>query len=48
MGLLIVVLLLVALICFVLAALKVVSRVEFLALGLAFWVLTVLIQAWPS
>jgi hypothetical protein len=44
-AILIIILLVLALVFFILAALKVASRVEFLALGLACWVLTALIQA---
>lgn len=42
------VLLMLALICFVAAAFNVVlSRVNLIALGLAFWVATILIANWP-
>lgn len=44
---LIFILLLVALVCFVLAAFNVSAPVNLVGLGLAFWVLTVLIPAWP-
>jgi hypothetical protein len=39
---------LIAFICFVLAALGVGTRVNLLAAGLACWVLTAVIAAWPS
>lgn len=42
------ILLLLALICFVVSAFGIaVSRVNLVSLGLALWVLTVLIDAWP-
>jgi hypothetical protein len=44
-----VILLLVALVCFLLAAFGVgLSRVNLIALGLACWVTTVLVAAWPG
>ena len=49
MTLLIVILLIVALACFIAAALgAAVQRLNLVAFGLACWVLTVLIKAWPS
>ena len=37
-----------ALICFILAAFGVAARVNLLAVGLACWVTTAVITAWPS
>jgi hypothetical protein len=49
MELLIIILLIVALACFIAAAFgAVVARVNLVAFGLACWVLTVLIDKWPS
>lgn len=48
MSLLILLFLVLALVCFLAATFNVVARINLIALGLAFWVLTVLIEAWPK
>lgn len=42
------ILLILALVCFVAAAFNVAARINLVALGLAFWVLTVIIGVWPG
>lgn len=48
MGLLLLLLLIAGLVCFLIAAVGVASRVNLLALGLAFWILVPIIQAFPA
>ena len=48
MSLLILLFLVLALVCFVAAAFNIAARINLIALGLAFWVLSVIIQVWPK
>lgn len=49
MGLLVVVCLILGLLCFLGAAFGVaITRVNLVALGLAFWIFTVLVNTWPN
>lgn len=48
MSLLVLILLILALVCFAAATFNVVARINLVAAGLALWVLTVIIQVWPK
>ena len=48
MSLLVLILLILALVCFLAATFNVVARINLVAAGLALWVLSVLIQVWPK